>query len=148
MFILVNDGNEISAISVDTTHIEDLQAALKLQELVFRIGGARMPIVDKRFVKVQWQKIHILWDHFPMTERKHPFEISMKETDPTSHNPPKQVIIAGSGGGIDRAVSAFTEATLGIPLNALQDKTYEWERKTIVAIPEKLKTIYGSIRDK
>ena len=48
MFILVNDGNEISAISVDTTHIEDLQAALKLQELVFRIGGARMPIVDKR----------------------------------------------------------------------------------------------------
>ena len=56
MFIFVNDGSEISAISVDTFHLEDLQAALKRQELVFRIGAARMPIVDKRFVTVPWQQ--------------------------------------------------------------------------------------------
>lgn len=155
MFILVNDESPISAISVDTTHIEDLHAALKLQELVFRIGGARMPIVDKEFVNEPgagsvpgWGMIHIRWDHYPATPREHPFEISMRETDPTAHNPPKQIIIFGTGRDVDRAVSAFSEAALGVPLEALEDKTYKWDRKEVVAIPEKMKTIYGSYRNR
>jgi hypothetical protein len=150
MFILVSDGSAISAISVDTTHIEDLRAALKLQELVFRTSDIRMPIVDKQFVTEPgsgcvpgWGMIHIRWDHNPMTDSQHAFEISMKETDPDSANPPKQVIIAGSRGAIDSAVSAFTEAALGIPLNALDDKEYKWRQMKTVAIPEKMKTILG-----
>jgi hypothetical protein len=148
MFILVSDGDPISAISVDTTHIEDLHAGLKLQELVFRIGGARMPIVDKQFVKVRWGMIHINWDHFPATQRKHPFEISMRELEDTNVNPHKQIIIFGGGRDVDRAVSAFTEAALGVPLKSLEDKTYKWERKKVVAIPEKMKKIYGNSRDR
>jgi hypothetical protein len=156
MFILVSDGSAISAISVDTTHIEDLRAALKLQELVFRISGARMPIVDKQFVREPgsgcvpgWGMIHIRWDHNPMSPRQHAFEISMKEMDPTASNPPKQVIIAGSPpGNIDSAVSAFTEATLGIPLDALNDNKYIWRQTKTVAIPEKMKTIHGRLGDK
>lgn len=147
MFVLVNDGHAVSAISVDTSHILDLQAALKLQELVYRISGARMPIVDKQFVAVPWMKIHLMWDHFPATARKHPFEISMQESNSDSHNPSKQIIISGSGDDVDRAVSAFTEQTLGIPLEALQDKEYKWERKKVVAIPERLKTINGSFKN-
>jgi hypothetical protein len=155
MFILVADGRAVAAISVDTMHIEDLRAALKLQELVFRISGARMPIVDKQFVREPgsgcvpgWGKIHIAWDHNPMTDSQHAFEISMKETDSESANPPKQVIIAGSRGAIDSAVSAFTEDALGIPLNALDDKEYKWRQTKTVAIPEKLKTIHGSLEGK
>ena len=146
MFVLVNDGSAISAISVDTTQIEDLHAAMKLQELVFRISGTRMPIVDKQFVTVPCGKIHIAWDHYPMVVRPHSFEISMKETDSTSYNPPKQVIIAGSAGDIDNAVTAFTEAALGIPLKALDDDKYKWEQVRTVAIPEKMKTIFGKFK--
>ena len=146
MFVLVNDGSAISAISVDTTQIEDLHAEMKLQELVFRISGTRMPIVDKQFVTVPWGKIHIAWDHYPMVVRPHSFEISMKETDSTSYNPPKQVIIAGSVGDIDNAVTAFTEAALGIPLKALDDDKYKWEHVRTVAIPEKIKTIFGKFK--
>jgi hypothetical protein len=146
MFILVSDGHAISAISVDTTHIEDLRAALKLQELVFRISGIRMRLVDDEFVKVPWGMIHIKWDHFPATGKR-PFEISMQEIDPTNYNPAKQVIIAGSGDGdIESAVSAFTEATLGIPLDALEDKEYKWEHAKTVAIPEKMEPILGSYK--
>ena len=148
MFILVNDGSAISAISVDTTHIEDLRAALRLQELVFRISGTRMPLVDKQFVTVPWGKIHIAWDHNPMTERQHAFEITMKETDPTSYNPPKQIIIAGSAGDVASAVSAFTEATLGVPLDALNDEEYKWKPVKTVAIPEKMNTILGKFKAK
>lgn len=148
MFIIANGGSAISAISVDTTHIEDPHAALKLQELVFRMSTTRLPIVDKRFVTIPWGKIHIVWDHFPARPRKRSYSISMQESDPTSANPPKQIIIGGTAGGVDRAVSAFTEATLGIPLAALQDESYRWERRKIVAIPENLKTIYGSTPEK
>ncbi len=148
MFILVNDGFAISSISVDTTHIEDLRAALKLQELVYRVSNTRMPIVDKRFVKIPWGKIHIAWDHMPMAEPQHAFKIVMKESDPTSYNPPKQVIIAGSAGGIDDAVSAFTKTILGIPLDALDDEKYNWEHAKTIAIPEKMKIILGSLKHK
>ena len=67
----------------------------------------------------------------------------------TQWTPPSlnQIIITGSGEGIERAVSKFTNVALGLPLDALQDKTYEWERKPVVVILEKLKTIYGSLRD-
>jgi hypothetical protein len=143
MFILVSNGSAVSAISVDTTHIEDLRAALNLQELVFRISGIRMPIVDKQYVTVPWGMIHIRWDHSPMVTHEHAFEISMKEADPDSANPPKQVIIAGSRGAIDSAVSAFTEDAFGIPLNALDDKEYKWRQTKTVALPEKMKTIFG-----
>jgi hypothetical protein len=150
MLILINDGTPSCAITVDTTNIENLRAALKLQELVFRIGGARMQIVDKEYVILgqHWQKIHIRWDHFPMTQPKRPFEISMRESEHTAANPLKEIIIAGSGRDVERAVSAFTESTFGIPLAALEDKAYKWERKKIVAIPGKMKTIYGSYRDR
>ena len=143
MFIITNDGQPISAISVDTTHAEDLQAALDLQELIFRISKTRLPIVDQRFVRVEWGKIHIAWDHFPATPRKHPFEIRMHESDPSSANPAKKIVIAGSGdGNISQAVSAFTKSAFGIPLDALKSKARFPQRGTI-AIPEKMASIYG-----
>ena len=143
MFVVTSEGSPISAIAVDTTHIEDLRAALKLQELVFRIGGARLPLVDKQFVTVPWGKIHISWDHFPQTRREHPYSITMRESQPTSHNPAKQIIISGSGDDVEQAVSAFTEAAWGVSLDALKDEPFKWRRRNVLAVPEKLKPIYG-----
>lgn len=143
MFILVNNGHHVSAIAVDTTKIEDLQAALKLQELVFRISGTRMPIVDREYVRVPWGMIHLT--NFPAaTPRAHPYEIRMQEMNPTSYNPPKQIRIDTDGRGLEEAVSAFTKETLGVPLSALEDEDHEWPQRKVVAIPEKMETIYGS----
>ena len=143
MFVLTNDGQRIAAIVVDTTHPDHLRAAVRLQELVFRIGAARLPIVDRQFVRVPWGKIHLAWDDYPMRPRKHPYTIEMKQADSTSANPPKQIIISGAPPAkLEAAVSAFTAAAFGIPLNALDDKKYQWRSTKTLAIAED----FGPIR--
>jgi hypothetical protein len=140
MFVVANDQHRIAAIVVDTSHEQGLRVATRLQELVFRLSGARLPIVDQEFMAVPWGHIHLRWDYYPMQARKKPFEISMRQFDHTSANPSKQIIIAGSGEtGMEEAVSAFTKAAFGMPLAAIDDKKFVWQPRATLAIPEDFK---------
>lgn len=150
MFVLCSrERGWSSAIVVDTTRPEDLRAAIKLQDLVYRIGGARLPIVDREFKGVPWDKIHLSWDYHPMKPRKHPFTIQMKQTNPRSANPPKQIVIAGAPPAtLAEAVSSFTKAAFGIPLEALDDKDFKWHTRKVLAIPEDFGPIHADGPDR
>jgi hypothetical protein len=153
MFVLSSregaGSNPECLIIADTTDPEQLKLALKLQELIFRIGGVRLPLADNRCACVgsncvgHWPRI-VISAGVIASGNPPRYKAIMFEAD---QNGPRQIQVQANGTRfLEEALSAFTKAAFGMELAAVDDPKFRWPRRNIVAIRGNFKPIVGSPR--
>jgi hypothetical protein len=103
--ILTENGkSSYEIVHLGTASESEYKAALTLQEYVFKISGAELPIVDKSSQTADSPKIYV---GNIREEKLQPQEISIKTTDKNLY------VSGGSGEAVQNAVFEFLENYLG-----------------------------------